>query len=796
MKKLLPFLLLLLSVGVKSQGVSTYGFSQSTEVYAPVIGTNSSATGDDGTQNAIPIGFTFQFGAIPYTTFSISTNGFIRLGSNIAAQGWVNALGNAAVQQPLIAPFWDDNNRGGGSIQYLTSGTSPNRVLEVSWDNINIGGGGTTSATNFASYKLRLSENDGKIEFIYSNTMNSAGTLSASIGINDSNSFASVTPAAGTATISSSNPYNAISTTVDLIGKKFTFQPLSPCSGTPSPGAAISTVSNTCANVFFTLSIPPLPSAQGYTYQWQSSANGTTFNNILNATALTLTTSFTADTYYRINVTCSGATGTSAPVLVSLTPPAQCYCFPTYSNGKTDGDLISNVSITGTTLANNSGNAPVNPSYTFFTGQPNYTATLQAGNLYQMNVTVGTYAQQNVAAWIDYNDDREFTEDEKIGVSIANVAANATATFNILLSCEATAGVHRMRIRDVWNNDPSSIDPCENYGYGEVEDYDITIAAASTCQVPFLLSATNINSSSAVLNWTSGCTATSWDVHVTATGGGLPTGAPSNPNVTTGFLATSLAAFTVYDFYVRSHCGAEVSDYAGPFTFTTLPEAVPNDDCTSATLLTVGTDFNANAIIATNAGATTTNGIPAPTCATFGFGGDVWFKAVVPADGAITIETNSNPGSVLIDTGMTVFSGDCTNLTAMGCSDDDGEGGFSKLSYTGLVPGSTIYARVWEYANDTFGTFRVSAWSASLANSSFSKSKFALAPNPVKDILSISMTAKANKIMIYNVFGQLVKEQSCDSDKINVNVANLPTGTYVVRVFDENGASSSKFIKQ
>jgi hypothetical protein len=38
-------------------------------------------------------------------------------------------------------------------------------------------------------------------------------------------------------------------------------------------------------------------------------------------------------------------------------------------------------------------------------------------------------------------------------------------------------GVHRMRIRDVWSTGAGTIDPCINYGYGEVEDYDITITA-------------------------------------------------------------------------------------------------------------------------------------------------------------------------------------------------------------------------------------------------------------------------------------------------------------------------------
>jgi len=37
-----------------------------------------------------------------------------------------------------------------------------------------------------------------------------------------------------------------------------------------------------------------------------------------------------------------------------------------------------------------------------------------------------------------------------------------------------------MRVRDVYNTTGSAIDPCVSYGYGEAEDYDITIGTVST----------------------------------------------------------------------------------------------------------------------------------------------------------------------------------------------------------------------------------------------------------------------------------------------------------------------------
>lgn len=157
MKKVL-FLFLFLAQFAHSQSVGNYEFSQSTETYTPVVGTNSTATGDDGTQNGIPIGFNFNFWGINYTTFSISTNGFIRLGNPIANQSWVNTLSVTSTQAPLIAAFWDDHNRTTGSISYLVSGVAPNRILSIGWDNINLGNGGAVSTSEFGSFKMRISE--------------------------------------------------------------------------------------------------------------------------------------------------------------------------------------------------------------------------------------------------------------------------------------------------------------------------------------------------------------------------------------------------------------------------------------------------------------------------------------------------------------------------------------------------------------------------------------------------------------------------------------------------------------
>lgn len=230
--------------------VSGYSFESSTETYTPVAGTNSTAIGDDGNQNTISLGFTFKFDGVDYTTFSINTNGFIRLGTTIAASPWINLLSNTAAQRPLIAPFWDDNHRNAGAITYAVTGSSPNRILEVGWDGINIGGGGSTSGANVASYKLRLYETTNVIDFVYGPVMNTAGALTASVGLNGNDSFLSVNPTA-TPSVSSTTASNSINSTVNLVGKRFRFTPNVPqytYEWSSVPAGFTSSVANPTAN--------------------------------------------------------------------------------------------------------------------------------------------------------------------------------------------------------------------------------------------------------------------------------------------------------------------------------------------------------------------------------------------------------------------------------------------------------------------------------------------------------------------------------------------------------------------
>jgi hypothetical protein len=321
----------------------------------------------------------------------------------------------------------------------------------------------------------------------------------------------------------------------------------------------------------------------GITYQWFSSTDGVNYSPIVGANAATYTTSISTATYFYCSEDCSGSSTNSTPIALTIAPFNQCFCTPLYISGTQAGDLISNVQIVGTTLSNNTGFVAGGPSYTFFTGQPNYTATLTPSNSYNLNISTGEWGSQGYAAWIDYNDDGIFSITERIGFTQGTIGAgftagqiNASSTFIISLACTPPAGSHRLRIRGAYFIDGDQIDPCIEYGYGETEDYQITIAAPPACPSAGLMTGYTSTQTTASVSWALNCSSASvFNIEygpqgfTPGTGTLLTNQLVTVVNDTASFSFTGLTATTNYDFYYQAVCGGSTSSWSATNTFTT-----------------------------------------------------------------------------------------------------------------------------------------------------------------------------------------------------------------------------------
>lgn len=89
----------------------------------------------------------------------------------------------------------------------------------------------------------------------------------------------------------------------------------------------------------------------------------------------------------------------------------------------------------------------------------------------------------------------------------------------------------------------------------------------------------------------------------------------------------------------------------------------------------------------------------------------------------------------------------------------------------------------------------------SISTVSMKDQRISLYPNPSKDILNIyaAKSLNAKQISIYNLIGQEINTQELDknNDVTRLNVQNLPSGIYMIRVANQNGeiVSTRKFLK-
>ncbi|MEZ5082119.1 MAG: GEVED domain-containing protein [Bacteroidales bacterium] len=99
-------------------------------------------------------------------------------------------------------------------------------------------------------------------------------------------------------------------------------------------------------------------------------------------------------------------------------------------------------------------------------------AQLFAGETYTITMASGS---ENVYAsvWIDFNNDFTFTAEEMVIDNFLMEIPNLLYYVDLMIPAEAPNGLHTMRART--NGDGLCNDPCEEYYYGEAEDYWVFI---------------------------------------------------------------------------------------------------------------------------------------------------------------------------------------------------------------------------------------------------------------------------------------------------------------------------------
>jgi hypothetical protein len=374
-------------------------------------------------------------------------------------------------------------SRSGFGIRFQTIGTSPNRTLVVQWT----GWQRYTTSGAFGelyNFQIRLNETTNTINIVYNiqgPTSTTARTfevgLRGSLNTDFNNRTTTTNWSSTTAGTLNSSTVTLSNTVKPTSGLTYTWTPpiIPVCSGTPNPGNTLSSSLTSPPNGTVNLSLQNTTTGTGVTYVWESSPDNSTWTIFGSSSATQTSPPITSPTWFRSTVTCSGNSGISTPIQITLS-----YC--TYNI--TNNDPTGITSVTFGTISNTSIG---NPAYSDFTTQ---STTVEQGGIYQLNVKVNTDGNWtvNTKVWIDWNQNYVFEVGEEYSLGSALNTANGITSLsplNITVPSGATLGETRMRIVSVESSDPAPL-ACGTQLYGEAEDYKLSIIPPTGLPVELL----------------------------------------------------------------------------------------------------------------------------------------------------------------------------------------------------------------------------------------------------------------------------------------------------------------------
>ncbi len=445
-------------------------------------------------------------------------------------------------------------------------------------------------------------------------------------------------------------------------------------------------------------------------------------------------------------------------------------------------EYISNVKLGS---INNNSNAQ---SYSNFT---NISSDLNKGTSYTLSVTptwTGTQYNEGISAWIDFNQDGDFTD---AGEQIFSNAPSQTSPISgsISIPNSALTGETRLRVSMKYNGTPTS---CETFDYGEVEDYTVNIKAGggttdpdpdpTTCSASVTSFPYSEGFESGIGSWTQ---STSDDINWTRTSSATPSSGtgPSNASQGSNYLfveaSTQGTGYPNAQAVLVSPCFNLTSITNGNFTFKYHMFG-------DADMGTFSVDVTTNGTSWTSLWSQTGNK------------GNNWLDASIDLSAysgqTIKLRFNRTTGNtwkadIAIDAlSLTSGSADkCAGVAPYNSSNSYTAG--DRVTYQGNLYERT--ANSWTNLG-ACGTARIDLRGTV---NSLDSVEFSVYPNPVKgNTLYIKSNTENVDLTIINMLGQQVAKGNTNQQ--NLNVSNLDAGMYLIQFNVNDTLETRKFIKQ
>ena len=336
------------------------------------------------------------------------------------------------------------------------------------------------------------------------------------------------------------------------------------------------------------------------------------------------------------------------------------YCAEAYSS-----NVEPITSVVFSNINNTSSNATGGTAHEDFLS---IIGNVTAGNSYLMTVkgnTDGNYTD-NIRVFIDWNNNNLFTdagESFDIGTitnSTGLDAVNASAT--IVIPVGQGAGNVRMRVTKKWNGYQA---PCNTSGYGQSEDYTLSVTAASGCSGipnPGTISGpasacSGVSFSLSNTGYTAG-TGMRYAWQSSAAAGGPWANIPGQTNPATATVSQTSATF--YRF-VDTCVAAPNTAISNVIQVTVQVAGCPpaNDEACTATILTLdGAQDCSSTTLATSVGDPSLPGACSSPNNT------VWYK-YIPSSNGVAIARLTTPASANLHGWLAWYTatGSCPSLT-------------------------------------------------------------------------------------------------------------------------------------
>lgn len=238
-----------------AQAISDYTYSTNTtgtlQDMTGATGMLTAATYHDDDASAVfNIGFNFKFGGVWYTQFSANSNGQMQLGATAISGGSASPSSGLA----RIAPLSGDNSiQTTGAVQYLVTGSAPNRKLIVEWLNLRVNYSNDTTGT-YCRMQAWLYEGSNNIDFVYGTMWNmstsaqsrgvyiATGTTAGAIGqiltINTTPAYSNTATSLTTTSFTASSALTNLDSAADGARRVFSFA-CPAATALPNPASAV-----------------------------------------------------------------------------------------------------------------------------------------------------------------------------------------------------------------------------------------------------------------------------------------------------------------------------------------------------------------------------------------------------------------------------------------------------------------------------------------------------------------------------------------------------------------------------